>query len=406
MTQPYRNLPDGTGRDTVVGLHVRQLQLPTLTLRDRALRHNAELVQRWCREHGMSHAPHAKTHMSPELVQRQLDCGVWGITAASVSQARLLREMGATRVLIANQIADEPGLHWLGAALSEPAFTVMPLVDSTDLVHRMDVILAEHEPARRLPVLLELGIEGGRTGARSVSAALAVADAVERSRHLVLAGVECFEGLYPASRDPANLALVDQLLRRLVELAAALDEAGVFASQEEIVISAGGSVFFDRLAAAATRFPTLSRPIRAVIRAGGYLTHDQEPLGGASALGPAVKDPSGTLEPALELWAVVQSCPEANLAIVGFGKRDVSFDIAMPVVLGVRRGSSPEFPYGNLRVDRLNDQHAYLIGDAQLMVGDIVRLGVIHPCTSFDKWRLIPILDDDDRTIATVTTIF
>jgi D-serine dehydratase len=60
----------------------------------------------------------------------------------------------------------------------------------------------------------------------------------------------------------------------------------------------------------------------------------------------------------------------------------------------------------------LNDQHAYLrLGDTDpqappLQVGDRIVLGLSHPCTTFDKWRWMPIVDDDYRVVDAVTTVF
>jgi D-serine deaminase-like pyridoxal phosphate-dependent protein len=60
-------------------------------------------------------------------------------------------------------------------------------------------------------------------------------------------------------------------------------------------------------------------------------------------------------------------------------------------------------------VSALNDQHTYL-RDAEVVVGDVVRLGVSHPCTAFDRWTLIPVLDDADadhpRVVDLVRTFF
>jgi D-serine deaminase-like pyridoxal phosphate-dependent protein len=44
----------------------------------------------------------------------------------------------------------------------------------------------------------------------------------------------------------------------------------------------------------------------------------------------------------------------------------------------------------------MNDQHTFVRG-ADLNVGDVVRLGLSHPCTAFDKWRLIPVVSDVDE---------
>jgi D-serine dehydratase len=35
-----------------------------------------------------------------------------------------------------------------------------------------------------------------------------------------------------------------------------------------------------------------------------------------------------------------------------------------------------------------------------------VCLGISHPCTTLDKWRVIPVLDEDDRVVDVVHTFF
>ena len=58
---------------------------------------------------------------------------------------------------------------------------------------------------------------------------------------------------------------------------------------------------------------------------------------------------------------------------------------------------------------KLNDQHAYLrLGPrpARREIGDWVEFGISHPCTVFDKWQMIPVLDADDRVVDLIRTFF
>jgi D-serine deaminase-like pyridoxal phosphate-dependent protein len=54
------------------------------------------------------------------------------------------------------------------------------------------------------------------------------------------------------------------------------------------------------------------------------------------------------------------------------------------------------------------DQHAFLKfnPEANLKVGDLVGCGISHPCTAFDKWRLIPVVDDSYLVIDAILTYF
>jgi D-serine deaminase-like pyridoxal phosphate-dependent protein len=132
--------------------------------------------------------------------------------------------------------------------------------------------------------------------------------------------------------------------------------------------------------------------VRKVVRSGGYLTHDHGLLARASPF---------ALRPAMELWAYVLSTPEPGLAICGFGKRDASYDVDLPVPLRGPRG-----PLRGSAVEKLNDQHAFVRHDGDLAVGDVVAFGLSHPCTALEKWPLVPVLDDADTVVGAVRTYF
>ena len=40
------------------------------------------------------------------------------------------------------------------------------------------------------------------------------------------------------------------------------------------------------------------------------------------------------------------------------------------------------------------------------MIMMLVGCGISHPCTAFDKWRLIPVVDDDYTVVDAVLTFF
>jgi D-serine dehydratase len=60
----------------------------------------------------------------------------------------------------------------------------------------------------------------------------------------------------------------------------------------------------------------------------------------------------------------------------------------------------------------LNDQHAYLHfnpqapQDGQPFVGQIIGSGISHPCTTFDKWRWMPLVDDHYQVIDAISIHF
>lgn len=116
-----------------------------------------------------------------------------------------------------------------------------------------------------------------------------------------------------------------------------------------------------------------------ILRSGAYQIHDDGFYAGITPL-PAFRS-------AMHGWARVISAPEPGLAILDGGKRDFPYDEGLP--------SSTYGP-----IEKLNDQHAYLPASSAAAdlphVGEVVRLGLSHPCTAFDKWRIIPVVDDAD----------
>jgi D-serine dehydratase len=382
------------------------LSFPVLVLRDSALQHNIDLMARFCRTHGVSIAPHTKTPLSPQIALRQMTAGAWALSVATIHQARVLRQMGARRILMANQLLEERALEWVtGELLTDPSFDFMCLVDSQRGAELMEGYLARHDrggPVLKLRVLLELGVAGGRGGCRTIDEARDLAAKVAASQHLELAGVEAYENVFGLSDFAETVRTVDSMLATVRELVVRLDDDGRFAAVDEIVVSAGGSIFFDRVAERLTRWD-LSTPVRTVLRCGSYFAQDTEfaalsPLGGRATS-------AERLEQALELWTMVLSRPEPGLAVLGFGKRDVAHDRGLPVPFAIRReGLGDAESAGTLRVLSLDDQHARCaIEPAQaLHPGDLVGLHVLHACTTFDNWRLIPLVDDEYRVLEAV----
>ncbi|GAA3220755.1 amino acid deaminase [Streptomyces thermocoprophilus] len=374
---------------------------PVLTLSAERLEHNLRLMETYAERHGLAFAPHGKTTMAPQLFERQIERGAWGITLAVPHQVRVARAFGVRRVFLANEVVDASALRWISAQLdADPEFRLVCYVDSVRGVELMDAALAG--ASRPLDVVVELAAgDGARTGVRSEAECAAVADAVARTGTLRLVGVAGYEGEVPQ----ATTERVRAWLRRLVGLAAEFDKAGRFAGTEEIVVSAGGSAWFDAVAEEFAAVPELSRPVLKLLRSGAYVSHDD---GHYRRLTPFNRVPEeGALEPAFRLWAQVVSRPSEEQAFVNAGKRDAAHDLDLPVAQVVRR-DGVERPADGITVTALSDQHAWLRTEpgADVEVGDWVALGLSHPCTSFDKWQLIPLVRADGTVVDYIRTYF
>ena len=266
--------------------------------------------------------------------------------------------------------------------------------------------------SRKLTALVELGVPEGRTGARTFDEALAVARAVARSTGVALSGIECYEGLQVTGDSARDQVIVDGLMRRVHDVALACDHEGLFAGPA-IILSAGGSAAFDIVA---RDLPMkLSKPVLTILRSGCYVTHDSgfynRMLEGVKARSGAAWQSRPGLQPALEVWSRVQSCPEPGLAILTMGKRDASFDLEMPIASKRYRpgtDAAPQSVPASWKIANMNDQHAYLRSsiDDSPQVGDLVGCGISHPCTTFDKWRALFTVDDDYRVTGAIRTFF
>lgn len=369
---------------------------PVMVLHADALEHNLALMARYCRDKGVELAPHGKTTLAPQLFARQLAYGAYGMTAATGAHLRLYRAFGVPRVVLANQLVDRATVAWLRAELETASdFEVICYVDSPATVALLADEFAEASTGRPLPVLIEMGYPGGRAGCRTRAQAEEVAEAVASAPGLRLAGVAAFEGTIGPPGQPGVRDRVREFLADIRHTAERLVARGLVPG--ELVLSAGGSAYFDLVVAAFRAGWPADLQVRVVLRSGCYAVHETGPPADATPFTLAAYR-GQSLRPALELWGQVLSRPEPELALLGFGKRDASFDTALPTPVRLRRGCAARAePFTGARIEGLNDQHAYLRlpPGQRLEVGDWVGCGLAHPCTAFDKWRLIPVVVDD-----------
>ncbi|MEH4626323.1 alanine racemase [Phytobacter diazotrophicus] len=376
---------------------------PLMLMKQSALENNLRQLADFCREQGVMLAAHGKTSMSPAILRRAVtEGGAWGLSAATPAQVRALRQFGIRNVFLANQLVDPAGIRWIGEWQKQhPDHGFLCYVDSLEGVR----LLEQHLGDSRIAVLLEMSVSGGRTGCRSSAQALEIAAAIAASPVLQLVGVAGYEGALGAGRDAAGIARVRDYCQMLIATAALLAGEQLFSS-DTIILSAGGGAWFDVVSACFSG-ARLSLPITPLIRSGAYMAHDN---GLYARIAPfAQPGARHHFEPALEIWGRVLSRPEPGLAFVDFGRRDVPFDQDLPNPLWVRNvdGSAPRAASG-MRISEVNDQHAYLLlpQEDALKPGDWVGCGISHPCTAFDKWRYLPLVDDDYCVTDSLETAF
>lgn len=406
----FKGLPPAADGLTVGELAAQRQNLftdgfttPVLALSAERLEHNLALMETYSERHGLAFAPHGKTSMAPQLFARQLERGAWGITLAVPHQVRVARAFGIERIFLANELVDAAALRWIAAELdADPGFRFICYVDSVPGVALMDAALREAGATRPVDVVVELGAgAGARTGVRTEDECVEIANAVAAADTLRLVGLAGYEGEVPDATPEA----VRAWLRRLTSLAVEFDKANRFTDLDEVVISAGGSAWFDAVADVFAEIPELSVPVLKLLRSGAYVSHDD---GHYRHLTPFNRVPDeGALHPAFRLWAQVVSRPTSEQAFTNAGKRDAAYDIDLPEVQVVHRDGTDR-PATGITLTGLSDQHGWVrtTPEADLAVGDWVGMGLSHPCTSFDKWQLIPLVEADGTVTDYIRTYF
>ena len=410
-TQPPRRRSEvgSAGWNVLAG----DLPLPLAVLKREALEHNLQWMQSRVREWGIDLAPHGKTTMSPQLFQRQLDAGAWGLTFATVTQLAVGVAAGARRTLIANQVVSDEDLAGIQLLLADHAdLRVVFLVDSIAQLALIEDWAKRNPASVPFEVMLEIGVQGARTGCRTHDEAIALATRVRASDSAKLVGIETYEGQGATGESEPDTAYATTLMDRVEAVARHCDTQQLFET-DEVLVSAGGSAIFDLVAGRLK--PALGSPVRGLLRSGCYVTHDH---GFYKRMVSVVDERLGCecgegLTPAMEVWATVQSRPEPGLAILSVGKRDISFDLSLPVPIAraARGALQPQGVPAGWKITALNDQHAYLRWDESEeaeapQVGDRVGLGISHPCTTFDKWHWMPVVENDYRVSDAVAMHF
>ena len=391
------------------------LPFPVAVLKASAMQRNRSWMTRFLQVTGAVLAPHGKTSMSPQLFKAQVVDGAWGLTCATVSQLQVYRHFGFNRVLMANQVVGRRNVAYLfDELLRDPLFEPYVLVDTVAAVELLAAAARDKQASRPLRVLLEVGQMAMRTGARCIDDAERLIAAIEPASPWVsLHGVESFEGVIGGDTDDA-LARIDAFLDLQIAAARLAAASPAATDADPFLLSAGGSAYFDVVAERLTQ-ADVGRPTLTVLRSGCYITQDHRHYADAFER-LRMRLPPGTtfgpgLEPALEVWGCVQSRPEPTRAYVTGGKRDLSHDMHLPVpVAWYRPGlhDAPKTMPASHEAVAINDQHTHLAVPAgsPLAVGDLVCLGISHPCTTFDKWQLIDVCYDRHQVVDAIRTYF
>lgn len=366
-------------------------QFPMMVLKESALKNNIEVMAKYCKSVGAELAPHVKTTMSPQIAQMQVDAGAWALTIANFWQAEIFRKFGFKRLIIANEVLESSAIAKIARLNKKNKAEIIFYVDS---LAGLEIVKAATPADGKINLFVEIGTDHGRGGVRDLALVKIIGQAIKADPRLNLRGVTGFEGAVPtAARSTEGESAVHEFCKKIV---AAGEVAYEFKSDDLFIVSAGGSAYFEIVAEELGKF---SKPRMLLLRSGGYVTHDHiyyEEVYPAKSTG----DP---LLPAIEVWSQLLSAPESDFGVLNLGKRDIGCDLHNPMPIAKYQGKIVEFTG---KIEKLNDQHGFMRSSDKFAVGDLIGLGISHPCTTFDKWRLIPLVNDNYDVVDCIHTFF
>ncbi|MFY8231058.1 MAG: alanine racemase [Candidatus Nanopelagicus sp.] len=372
-------------------LFTANFQFPIMVLKESAVKNNIAQMMSFCNSVDAQLAPHVKTTMSPQLAQMQVAAGATALTVANFWQGRIFLKHGFKNLIIANEVLDPTAIAEIAKINKQKQAEIIFYVDSILALE----IIQKHTPLEgEQNLFIEIGTENGRGGVRELSLVEQLAQRIRADKRLNLIGVTGFEGAVPdAARGRRGEKKISKFCQKIV---AAAELAYPYKSDQPFVISAGGSAYFDIVAKELNKF---EKPRRLLLRSGGYITHDHKYY---EEIYPFAST-DRSFQPAIEVWAQVISKPEKDFGVLNLGKRDIGNDLHNPIPIKSYDGQVKRF---SAVIEKLNDQHGYLRGKQEFSLAQLIGLGISHPCTTFDKWGLIPLVNDDYDLIDCLQTFF
>jgi D-serine deaminase-like pyridoxal phosphate-dependent protein len=165
----------------------RDIPTPAALLDLDAFEANLARMAERVKQSGKSLRPHAKAHKCVEIARRQMAAGACGVCVATVPEAELMSSAGITGLLLTSPLADPLKI---ARVAKTGAMAVVDHVKQAEWYAE-----AAAQVSRTVEILIDLDVGDHRTGARSVEQVLEIAEAVERSPHLRLRGLQAYSVL-------------------------------------------------------------------------------------------------------------------------------------------------------------------------------------------------------------------
>ena len=343
-------------------MKIADLDTPAIIVDTAIADRNLTRAQAHADAHGLPLRPHIKTHKLPMWAKRQVELGAVGITCQKVGEAEVMADAGIADIFLPYNILGAAKLDRL-AALHE-RITLSVTADSAVTVDGYAARFTD--PARPLPVLVEIDTGAARCGVATDEELVALAQRIDAAPGLSFEGVMTYP---PRGR-------VAEVEAKLAAAKAALEAAGLPPKR----ISNGGSPDLDHAHTVTTA--TEHRP-------GTYIYHDRMQVGAGR----------GSLEDcALTVLCTVVSRPTEGRAVLDAGSKALAMD---PTGHAAHPGHGHVVEYPDAVITGLSEEHAVVDVSAcaeKPAVGDRVRVIPNHVCVVSNLFDTVNLVSGDEVT--------
>lgn len=333
------------------GMREEDVDTPALILDLDAFEHNLDTMAALLAPTGTKLRAHAKTHKSPVIALAQMRRGAVGQCVQKVAEAEALAWGGVPDILVSNEVIAPRKLARL-AALSRIAKVAVCADDARGIAA---IEQAGEAAGIRMTVLVEIDVGSGRCGVEPGPQAVALAERIAASPHLIFGGIQAYHGSAQHRRTPAErqaaIAHAAEGTRRTVEQCR---QRGLDCA----IVGGAGSGTFALEAASG---------VWTEIQAGSYAFMDADYARN--------QDPP-PFRHALFVLAQVMSAPRNGVAVLDAGHKAVPTDSGFPLVHG--------FP--GATYTGASDEHGTLKGEGLPELGQKVRLVPGHCDPTVDRY--------------------
>lgn len=343
----------------VPGMREDEIDTPALVIDLDAFEYNLDTMAALLAPTGVKLRAHAKTHKSPVIAKLQMARGAVGNCVQKVTEAEILAWGGIPDILVSNEVVGTSKLARL-CALSG----ISKVAVCADDAGQVAAIEAAAEAAGiRMTVLVEIDVGAGRCGVDPGPDAVALAQRIAGSKHLIFGGLQAYHGSAQHKRTPAErrtlIGGAVDASRRTVEQ---LRQQGLDCA---IVGGAGTGTF---------QIESQSG-VYTEMQAGSYVFMDADYARNLDEAG----NPVTTFKHALFVLSSVMSASQPGVAVLDAGHKSVAVDSGLPTV----------WQRPDIRYVSASDEHGKLsVGSETTVpkVGEKLRLVPGHCDPTVDKF--------------------